>query len=64
MTERLIQKLRNASSSKVGKNNREQAAESRELNIGTALAKLGKRFGGIDLPDVRGQTLAEPAEFE
>ena len=34
------------------------------IKVGSELAALGRRFGGIDLKIVRDKTPAEPAKFE
>ena len=36
----------------------------KRVKIGTALASLGKRFGGLDLKITRDQGSTEPAVFE
>jgi plasmid stability protein len=35
-----------------------------DVKIGTELAKLGRRYGGIDLNIERDRSVTEPAEFE
>jgi antitoxin FitA len=41
----------------------EAVARPRPLNIGSELAKLGRRFGGIELDITRDKRPAEPAKF-
>src|ERR1700678_2615557 len=42
----------------------DSVAAPRRLNIGTELAKLGRRFGGIELNIQRDKRPIEPASFE
>jgi plasmid stability protein len=42
----------------------ESVSPKPRLKIGSELAALGRRFGGIDLKIVRDKTPAEPAKFE
>jgi antitoxin FitA len=41
----------------------EAVAAKRAKGLGTQLAELGRRFGGIDLKIVRDKRPAEPAKF-
>ena len=42
----------------------EAVSPKEEIGLGSQLAALGRRFGGIDLKIVRDKTSAEPAKFE
>jgi plasmid stability protein len=42
----------------------EAVAPEGRLKVGSALAELGRRFGGVDLDFSRDQTPIEPAIFE
>lgn len=42
----------------------ETVAPKSKIKVGSELAALGRRFGGIDLKIVRDKTPAEPAKFE
>jgi antitoxin FitA len=42
----------------------ETVAPKTKIKVGSELAALGRRFGGIDLKIVRDKTPAEPAKFK
>jgi hypothetical protein len=56
--------LRKSGREQLGLPEKREKDDGRALKVGAQLAAFGRLHGGIDLKNLRGQTLPEPAEFE